>query len=52
MEDYSSLLDLPLHAGADRFLIEDFIDSLRTGLPTAVPLSVTREAHRICFLAR
>ncbi|MBQ3766426.1 MAG: Gfo/Idh/MocA family oxidoreductase [Bacteroidales bacterium] len=52
VEDYSSLLDLPLHAGADRFLIEDFIDSLRTGHPTAVPLSVTREAHRICFLAR
>ena len=50
-EDFSSLVDLPLHAGADRLLIEDFIGSLRDGHPTAVPLSSTREAHRICFLA-
>lgn len=50
-EDFSSLVDQPLHAGADRLLIEDFIDSLRTGRQTAVPLSSTREAHRICFLA-
>lgn len=50
-EDFSSLADEPLHAGADRLLIEDFIDSLRTGQSTAVPLSSTREAHRICFLA-
>ena len=50
-EDFSSLVEQPLHAGADRLLIEDFIDSLRTGRLTAVPLSSTREAHRICFLA-
>ena len=50
-EDYSSLMDLPLHAGADRLLVEDFIESLHTGRPTAAPLSSTREAHRICFLA-
>ena len=36
----------------DRLLVEDFIDSLRTGRPTDAPLSTTREAHRICFLAR
>ena len=51
-EDFSALADSPLHAGADRLLVEDFIDSLRTGLPTDTPLSTTREAHRICFLAR
>ena len=51
-EDFSALADLPLHAGADRLLVEDFLDSLRTGHPTAAPLSTTREAHRICFLAR
>ena len=51
-EDFSALADSPLHAGADRLLIEDFISSLRTGLPTSAPLSTTREAHRICFLAR
>ena len=51
-EDYSALMALPLHAGADRLLVEDFIESLRTGRPTAAPLSSTREAHRICFLAR
>ena len=51
-EDFSALADAPLHAGADRLLVEDFIDSLRTGHPTAAPLSTTREAHRICFLAR
>lgn len=50
-ENYSALRDLPLHAGADRLLVEDFIDSLRTGNPTMVPLSSTREAHRICFLS-
>ena len=51
-EDHSSMMNLPLHAGADRLLVEDFIESLRTGRPTAAPLSTTREAHRICFLAR
>ncbi len=50
-EDFSALADSPLHAGADRLLVEDFIDSLRTGRPTDAPLSTTREAHRICFLA-
>ena len=50
-EDFSALTHLPFHAGADRFLVEDFIESLRTGRPTATPLSTTREAHRICFLA-
>jgi len=51
-EDFSALADSPLHAGADRLLVEDFIESLRSGRPTAAPLSSTREAHRICFLAR
>ena len=51
-EDFSALADSPLHAGADRLLVEDFIDSLRSGHPTDAPLSTTREAHRICFLAR
>ena len=51
-EDFSALADSPLHAGADRLLVEDFINSLRTGYPTSAPLSTTREAHRICFLAR
>ena len=51
-EDFSALADSPLHAGADRLLVDDFIDSLRTGHPTAAPLSTTRDAHRICFLAR
>ena len=52
VEDFSSYLDIPFHAGADRLLVEDFIESLRTGRQTAVPLSATREAHRICFQAR
>ena len=51
-EDFSDLADAPLHAGADRLLVEDFIESLRSGRPTAAPLSSTREAHRVCFLAR
>ena len=51
-EDFSALADSPLHAGADRLLVKDFIGSLRTGHPTDAPLSTTREAHRICFLAR
>ena len=51
-EDFSALADSPLHAGADRLLVEDFIESLRTGRPTGAPLSTTWEAHRICFLAR
>ena len=50
-EDYSAWKDLPLHAGADRLLVEDFIGSPRSGRPTSAPLSGTREAHRICYLA-
>ena len=51
VEDFSSLVDVPLHAGADRLLVKDFINALLTGQQTTGGLSTTREAHRLCFLA-
>lgn len=50
-EDYSALENAPLHAGADKALVEDFIHSIRTGTPMKASLADAAEAHRICFLA-
>lgn len=50
-EDYSALESAPLHAGADKALVEDFIRSIRGGTPMKASLADAAEAHRICFLA-
>ncbi|MBR1706631.1 MAG: Gfo/Idh/MocA family oxidoreductase [Bacteroidales bacterium] len=50
-EDFSALAAQPLHAGADRLLVEDFVAAIRTGRPMAVTLADAFEAHRICYLA-
>jgi len=50
-EDYSELENAPLHAGADRSLLEDFIRSIESGVPMKASLQDAAEAHRICFLA-
>ena len=51
-EDYSELENAPLHAGADRLLVEDFLECLRSGKPMKASLESAAQAHRICFLAR
>ena len=51
-EDYSQLENAPLHAGADRLLVEDFLECLRSGRPMKASLESAAQAHRICFLAR
>ena len=50
-EDYSQLENAPLHAGADKALVEDFLRSIETGTPMKASLKDAAEAHRICFLA-
>jgi len=50
-EDFSSLESVPLHAGADKLLIQDFLESIRNGSPMVSSLADAAEAHRICFLA-
>jgi len=50
-EDYSQLESAPLHAGADKALVEDFLRSIETGTPMKASLQDAAEAHRICFLA-
>lgn len=50
-EDYSHLAALPLHAGADRLLVEDFFDALRSGREPATTLSSAFAGHCLCYLA-
>ena len=51
VEDFTAIAALPLHAGADRALVEDFFHAIRTGTAPAATLTDTLEAHRVCFLA-
>lgn len=50
-EDYSHLENAPLHGGADKALVEDFLRSISEGTPMKASLEDAAEAHRICFLA-
>ena len=50
-EDYSQLENAPLHAGADKALVEDFLHSISSGTPMKASLTDAAESHRICFLA-
>ena len=50
-EDYSHLESAPLHGGADKALVEDFLRSIETGTLMKASLADAAEAHRICFLA-
>lgn len=50
-EHFPALSGAPLHAGADRRILEDFFDSLRSGHPMEASLDGSLEAHRLCFLA-
>ena len=51
VEDFSAFERIPLHAGADRLIVEDFIASLRDGRPMTATLEASLEAHRLCFRA-
>ena len=50
-EDYSSLAGLPLHAGADKALLEDFFHAVSTGQEPRASLASALEGHRLCYLA-
>lgn len=50
-EDYSHLANLPLHAGADRLLVEDFFDSVSAGKELKTSIASALEGHRLCYLA-
>lgn len=49
--DFRALGNAPLHGGADRLLVQDFFQALRSGTQPGATLSSTLEAHRICYLA-
>lgn len=49
--DFRSENKRPLHAGADRAVIEDFISAIRSGSEMRASLASTLEAHRICIEA-
>lgn len=50
-EDFSRLAGLPLHAGADRLLVEDFFDAISSGSEPHATLASALEGHRLCYLA-
>ena len=50
-EDYSDLAAQPLHAGADRLLVEDFFQAIAEGREPMATLASAFEGHRLCYLA-
>lgn len=48
-EDFSHLAGLPLHAGADRALVEDFFEAVSTGRAPLATLASALEGHKLCF---
>lgn len=50
-EDYSALANEPLHAGADRLLVEDFFAAIAEGRAPSATLASAFEGHRLCYLA-
>lgn len=48
-EDYSHLAGLPLHAGADKTLVEDFFSAVSSGRAPLATLSSALEGHKLCF---
>ena len=51
VEDYTALSGLPLHAGADRAIVEDFFASIASGRAPSASLESAFQAHRLCWLA-
>ena len=51
VEDFSHLAGLPLHAGADAALVEDFFASLAAGRAPSASLESAYQAHRLCWQA-
>lgn len=48
VHDFSGIVGSPLHAGADREMVQEFIASVRTGKPTRSPISEAVRSHIIC----
>lgn len=51
VEDFSALALEPLHGGADKALLDDWIDSIRDHRPMESSLREALEGHRICIEA-
>ena len=48
-EDFSHLAGLPLHAGADKALVEDFFQAVSSGREPLATLASALEGHKLCF---
>ena len=46
--DFSGIVGSPLHAGADREMVREFVESVRTGKPTRSGISGALKSHIIC----
>ena len=50
-EDFSSLAGLPLHAGADKALVDEFFRAISSGEDPKTNIASALEGHRLCYLA-
>jgi len=50
-EDFTDLANAPLHAGADRALVEEFFSALQAGRIPTTTLASALEGHRLCYQA-
>lgn len=50
-EDYSHLAHLPLHAGADKALVDEFFRAISAGEDPKTNIASALEGHRLCYLA-
>ena len=46
--DFSDIIGTPLHAGADRTMVQEFIDSVLSGKPTRSGIAAALKSHIIC----
>ena len=46
--DFSDIIGTPLHAGADRTMVQEFIDSIHSGKPTRSGIAAALKSHIIC----
>lgn len=46
--DFSDVVGSPLHAGADKNMVMEFIESIRSGAPTHTGIAEALQSHLIC----
>ena len=47
--DFSGIIGTPLHAGADRMMVQEFLDSVTSGKTTRTDLATALKSHLICI---